>query len=72
MTRHRFALGMHIKWRTSIVFKPVTGGREAVGYRAILLPQVCEVYLKARDAGALSSSQMHIAERADVLIRGLA
>ena len=61
-----------IKSSQPVVFKPATGGREAVGYRASLLPQVCEVYLKARDAGALLSSQMHIADRAEVLVRGLA
>ena len=33
---------------------------------------VCEVYLKARDAGVLRASQSHIAERAEILIRGLA
>ncbi|MEX2643967.1 MAG: P63C domain-containing protein [Acetobacterales bacterium] len=47
-------------------------GQRAFGYRAEMLPQVCEVYLKARDAGALAHSQIHIALRADILIRGLA
>ena len=52
--------------------QPATGGQVAIGYRATLLPQVCEVYLKAREAGRLRASQLHIAERAEVLIRGLA
>lgn len=47
-------------------------GRKAFGYRAEMLPQVCEVYLKARDAGALVQSQMHVARQADILIRSLA
>lgn len=47
-------------------------GQKAFGYRAELLPQVCEVYLEARDAGALVQSQMHVARQADILIRGLA
>ena len=47
-------------------------GRRGFGYPAITLPQVCEVYLMARDAGALLPSQRHIAERAEILIRGLA
>lgn len=47
-------------------------GALASGYRAELLPEVCEVYLKARDAGALVSHQMHIAVKAEILIRGLA
>ena len=42
------------------------------GYRAILLPQVCEVYLAAHDAGALHESQKHILSRAYLLMRGLA
>lgn len=42
------------------------------GYSAELLPRVCQVYLEARDAGALHPSQLHIAQVADILIRGLA
>lgn len=33
---------------------------------------ICEVFLRARDAGALRKSQKHIADQADILIRGLA
>ena len=47
-------------------------GQRAFGYEAAMLPQVCEVYLKARDAGALVRMQQHIARQADILIRGLA
>lgn len=47
-------------------------GQRAFGYRAEMLPQVCEVYLKARDAGALVHSQKHVAAQADILMRGLA
>lgn len=47
-------------------------GKKAFGYNAELLPQVCEVYLEARDAEALVQSQLHIARQADVLIRALA
>lgn len=47
-------------------------GVRASGYRAELLPQVCEVYLKARDAGVLQKQQRHIAVQAEILIRGLA
>jgi hypothetical protein len=42
------------------------------GYRAQIVPYVCEVYLKARDAGVLTESQLPIAETADLIIRGLA
>lgn len=56
---------------TPIRFKMIAGAN-AIGYDAKLLPQVCEVYLKARVAGALLPSQMHIAVQAEILIRGLA
>ena len=57
---------------TPIVFHLPQGGPPAHGYPAILLPQVCDVYLAARTAGALLPSQLHIAERAEILVRGLA
>lgn len=44
----------------------------AQGVPASLLPQICDVWLKARDAGALLKSQLPIATRADILMRGLA
>ncbi len=47
-------------------------GQKAFGYRAEMLPQVCEVYLRARDADALTRNQEHIARQADILMRGLA
>lgn len=47
-------------------------GTVAFGYKAEILPQVCEVYLKARDEKALQHTQSHIAEKADILMRGLA
>ena len=56
---------------TPIIFR-LGKGMKVVGYNAKLLPEVCNVYLKARDANALLPSQIHIAERAEILIRGLA
>lgn len=50
---------------------PVTG-LKASGYRAELLPQLCEVYLAARDAGALPPNQQATAKAAEILVRGLA
>lgn len=44
----------------------------ASGYRAEILPEVCEIYLKARDAGVLPKNQEHVAKQAEILIRGLA
>ncbi len=56
---------------TPVVYRTLRGG-QAFGFEAQLLPKVCEVYLKARDAGVLLRSQKHIAAACDVLIRGLA
>lgn len=52
-------------------FRTPQGGI-ASGYRAEILPEVCEVFLKARDAKALPKQQDHIADRANILVRGLA
>lgn len=56
---------------TPIVFRTITGGR-AFGYKAILLPMVCEAYLKARDAGTAHPSQEKVVQVCDILMRGLA
>ena len=56
---------------TQIAFRTPHGSR-ASGYRAELLPEVCEVYLKARDANVLPPNQLHVAKQADILMRGLA
>ena len=47
-------------------------GTKANGFRADLLPAVCEVYLKARDAGVLPNNQFHVARQSEILIRALA
>jgi hypothetical protein len=44
----------------------------AYGVEASVLPQVCDVWLKARDADALLASQKPTANKADILMRGLA
>lgn len=56
---------------TPIIFR-TPGGIKAFGYRAELLPKVCNVYLLARDANAVLPSQTHIVKSADMLMRGLA
>jgi len=56
---------------TPIVFLTISG-RRAYGYDALLLPMVCEVYLKAKDEGKLFKSQEHIAEVCNLLMRGFA
>jgi hypothetical protein len=47
-------------------------GGIARGLDALLIPKVCEVWLKARDAGALTPQQKRIGVQADALVRGLA
>lgn len=54
-----------------IRFRLQNGGR-ANGYRAEMLPEVCEIYLKAREAGALPKNQLHVAVQAEILMRALA
>jgi hypothetical protein len=56
---------------SQIEFRTVRGIK-AYGYPAESLPKVCEVFLKARDAGQLAHNQQHIAVMAEALIRGLA
>jgi P63C domain len=56
---------------TAIAFRTPNGIR-ANGYKAELLPQVCEIYLKARDAGTLAPNQRPIAIKADILMRAFA
>ena len=50
----------------------VPSGSRAYAFRAENLPKVCEVYLKARDAGALLKSQENMAKACEILVRGLA
>jgi hypothetical protein len=55
--------------------KPIlyqSGKRVLVGYDAELLPAVCDVWLRARQAGALQAQQLDKAQQAEILMRGLA
>ena len=52
-----------------IIYKDRGGLRRSVN--ATLLPEICEVWLKARDADALQPSQEHIAKKAEALMRAL-
>lgn len=48
-------------------------GQRTQGYKADLLPLVCEVYLEARkESGVLTASQERVADQAELLVRGLA
>lgn len=48
------------------------GRRALVGFEADVLPAVCDVWLKAREAGALQAQQFDKAKKAEILMRGLA
>lgn len=43
-----------------------------MGYQATALPKICEVMLQARDAQALHVTQIPLAKKAEILMRGLA
>ncbi|WP_137179438.1 P63C domain-containing protein [Roseomonas sp. AR75] len=47
-------------------------GQVVTGYRAELLPLVCDVYLQARAHNSLNPAQQAVAEYAERLVRGLA
>lgn len=46
-------------------------GTEMIGYRAELLPDVCDIFADAERAGVLRRNQKHIAEACRILSRGL-
>jgi hypothetical protein len=48
-------------------------GKLIYGYRAEIIPLVCDLYLKAREAGnVLTSQQLTVARSAEILVRSLA
>lgn len=55
-----------------IPYRQKRGGKPVRGLDATLIPRVCDVWLRARDAGVLKKNQLGIAARADGLVRALA
>lgn len=53
-------------------FKPKSSGAEALGFKADLLPEICEVYLDARIAGVLRQDQNKFATQCEMLVRSFA
>lgn len=47
-------------------------GQISSGIPASLIPRICSVWLDARKEGALGTRQLQIADRAEILLRGLA
>lgn len=58
------------------LLNPITyktkGGRIVQGLPATLLPKICNIWLDARDKGALYKNQEATAQKAEILMRGLA
>lgn len=54
-----------------VPYRPNTGGK-AYGYRAEILPMVCDVYLEARKAKKTTTAQNRVAATCEVLVRSLA
>jgi hypothetical protein len=50
----------------------IEGRRIIKGYDANLLPAVCDIWLKAREDGALQKQQLDKAQQAEILMRSLA
>ncbi len=48
------------------------GTKEVFGYDATALPVVCDIWLRAREAGALQRQQLDKAQKAEILTRALA
>jgi len=55
-----------------IEYQPMHGGRTAHGYEATLLPEICYVFVDAKKHESLQKNQAHLAEAAEILIRGFA
>lgn len=48
------------------------GGRDAYGFSATILPEICRAVLDARRAGTLDPQQAALADRCEILVQGLA
>jgi hypothetical protein len=60
------------RMKTPIRFQALTGGSAATGYEATILADLCDAVLEARKVHALRPQQVHIAEQAEILVRGFA
>lgn len=54
-----------------ILFRTPANGK-AYGYEAVVLAEICEAVLSARQAGKLQAQQMPIAQQCEILMRGFA
>jgi hypothetical protein len=68
----RFISGELMDLYEPVQYRHIGSSGRSLGYRAEILPMVCEVYLDARKEHALTKSQERTAIAAETLIRGLA
>lgn len=61
-----------LKASTRAIRFKTSSGVSAFGYTADLLPEICSVYLAARDEEVLTDKQKRIATQCSILLRGLA
>jgi hypothetical protein len=59
------------KTQAPIKFRTPTGGL-AFGFEATILADLCDAVLAARKAGVLQKQQEHVAQQAEILVRGFA
>jgi P63C domain-containing protein len=58
-----------------MITKPIrfkAHGNWAYGYEALILPEICDAVLTARQSGALNYQQEHIAKQCEILVRAFA
>lgn len=63
-------LQTYIDQELKALIKPIEyldGKTTQTGYNALILPAICDLYLKARREGKLASKQAHLAEKAEIL-----
>lgn len=58
--------------KRSIQFKMAGTGDRGMGYEATVLLDICDAYLRAREAGALATNQQDVAKRAETITRACA
>ncbi len=64
---------LQAKVSAPLSYKPLFSGNPvAFGYEAEVLPSICEAILDAKRAGKLTKRQEHLADAAEVFLRGLA
>ena len=64
--------GLSARIRNPIKFFPTGGGRDAYGFEATILADICDVVLSARKADKLLPQQLKLAEQCEILVRGFA